>query len=127
MQRFLHHDPDTGELRLAFTDLWDGNHERTEYRVVRPDGSPVLRRADRDAIPVHKDSLGRWYIVIRVHSDHRDYFDVEDTPVVATKTPCRRLASKRGRAKCALCPPPSPPAGSAASTIPADDTTGPMG
>ena len=107
MRSALRHDPDSGELRLVFTDLWNGQHERTEYRVVNDDGRLVRRRDDLDGLPAHRDPAGGWYIKIGPSHSQRDIkLRTEHQAVTATiKTPCRRLASKSGRAKCALCQP----------------------
>ena len=38
--------------RLVFTDLYAGQHERTEYAVVNDDGSPVRRGQEFGGLPV---------------------------------------------------------------------------
>jgi hypothetical protein len=44
MRKFLSHDEESGELLLVYTDLWNGQHERTEYRVLSARaGGHVLR------------------------------------------------------------------------------------
>lgn len=55
MRKFLSHDATTGELRMVYTDLWDGQHERTEYRVTteRERGFKVRNRPDLDGREVH--------------------------------------------------------------------------
>ena len=102
MRKQLRHDQETGELRLVYTDLWDGMHERTEYRVMsdRVDGRPVRGRADLDGTPVMGTAPD---LCIRNPSGFGQ------TPVwtepVATgptdKTPCPRAAN--ARRKCELC------------------------
>jgi hypothetical protein len=54
MTKTLRHDASTGELRLVYTDLWNGQHERTEYRVTgeREGGRPVRNRPELDGTPV---------------------------------------------------------------------------
>ena len=102
MRKFLAHDAESGELRLVYTDLWDGQHERTEYRVTGGRGGGVLRNhADFDGREVFgtvpglyiKSPLGQ---PVPVWTQ-----EVAIGPTV--KTPCRRQASRSGRAKCTLC------------------------
>ena len=102
MRKQLQHDSDTGELRLVYTDLWDGNHERTEYRVMsdRVDGRPVRNRADLDGTPV----LGNVpSLYIRNPSGFGETLiwteQVATGPTV--KTPCPAAAN--ARRKCAEC------------------------
>ena len=101
MRSFLSHDEASGELRLVFTDLYAGQHERTEIPVVNDDGSPVRRGQEFDGLPVYYNGhLGHF---VKVGPARRDV-PVKTVGLAATtKTPCRRLASKSGRAKCTLC------------------------
>ena len=99
MRRFLSYDSESGKLRLVFTDLYAGQHERTEYTVVNDDGSPVRRGQEFDGLPVF--SAGYHYVKVgpaRREVPVRTYGAAE-----TVKTPCRRFASKSGRARCALC------------------------
>ena len=98
MRTFLHHDEASGELRLVMTDLWDGQHERTEFRVVNSDGTPIHRMAELDGQPVH-GRAGEWYIKplgreIRVTT-------LPGERAETTRTPCRKAENRRR--KCALC------------------------
>jgi hypothetical protein len=115
MRRFLHIDETTRELRLVMVDLWDGKHERTEFRVIDSDGRP-LRGESRwrhlDGAPVDSVRIGqglRYYCApssnrppsLAWESD-RVYFDVEESAVGPTeKTPCARAQNRRRR--CDLC------------------------
>ena len=102
MRTFLSHDEASGELRLVMTDLWDGQHERTEFRVIDSDGRPVRRGQDYDGLTAYRDSFGGHYA--KIGPMRREMpFKTEKHAVADSKTPCRRLASKSGRAKCALC------------------------
>jgi hypothetical protein len=92
----------SGEVRLAVTDLWDGVHERTEYRVIGADGLPLRAPTlDLDVDWAAADQLpsGGWY----VNGPHgrRLIFQVEERPVHDRKVACPR-ASRR-RARCAMC------------------------
>ena len=102
MRKFLSHDAETRELRLVYTDLWDGQHERTEYRVTsdRVGGHVVRNRADLDGTPIlgtvpglyFRNPLGRGETLVWT----------EETAVgVTVKTPCPRAAN--ARRKCTLC------------------------
>ena len=89
MRTTLHHDAETGQLRLAFTDLWAGEHELTEYRVIRPDGTPVRNRPDLDGKTAYRGANPdgpEWYV--RRGDDH-DRFDTDQAPVTDVKVPCR--------------------------------------
>lgn len=102
MREYLRHDAETGQLRMVFTDLWRGQHETTEFVVIGDDGSPVRRGQHFDGMTVGGDIPGEHYITDRL-TGRRIYFKVAQTAVSETKTACRRMASKSGRAKCALC------------------------
>ena len=70
MRKFLAHDAETGELRLVYTDLWDGQHERTEYRVTGGRGGGVLRNhADLDGREVFGTVPGLFIKSPRRHAD----------------------------------------------------------
>lgn len=105
MRTFLSHDKASGELRLVMTDLWDGQHERTEFRVIDDDGRPVRRGERFDGEDAYRDSFGGYYVKVGPSFDRRTVnFRAEQTATGPTvKTPCRRAASKSGRANCALC------------------------
>ena len=101
MNKTLRHDTETGELRLVYADLWQGQHERTEYRVIdQPCGDGVRRRPDLDGTPVLGTApdlyfeQGPFKAKIWVWTDQRAV-----GPTV--KTPCAR--SGRSRRKCSLC------------------------
>lgn len=102
MRKFLSHDSETSELRLVYTDLWDGQHERTEYRVTsdRVGGHVVRNMAEWDGRPVLGNVPGLY-----VKSADR-YHDIpvwtEETAIGQTvKTPCPKAVN--ARRKCALC------------------------
>lgn len=110
MQRTLVHDAATNELRLRLTDLWAGQHELIEYRVLSANGRPVHGRADLDGRRVeyapHLQSTRPYFII---HDDpwlitgRPEHFATEKCPVRSEKVLCRRFALPSGRAKCSLC------------------------
>lgn len=104
MRKYLRHDTASGELRLVYDDLWRGEHERTEYRVMsdRVDGTPVRRRADLDGREVHGQAPDL-YLPNRVPGAiaHIPVW-TEPVPVGPTdKIPCPRATN--ARRKCARC------------------------
>jgi hypothetical protein len=102
MRQFLSYEAESGALLLVFTDLYAGQHERTEFVVVNTDGSPVRRGQDYDGLDVYGNGAGGHYVKI---GPARREVPVRTSGESATtfKTPCRRAASKSGRAKCTLC------------------------
>lgn len=105
MRRYLA-DVD-GALRLVVLDLYEGTHERDEFRVVGSDGRPVRTTAFPEAagLPVEHEwgpTEGEYYVRmgamrtrVRVH--------IEPTAIGPTeRTPCRLAANPRNR-KCAQC------------------------
>jgi hypothetical protein len=98
MQTFLHHDEASGELRLVMTDLWDGQHERTEFRVINSDGTPVRQGAELDGQQVY-GRAGSWYIKPMGHEMRVNTLPGERA--VPTRTPCPKAENRRR--KCALC------------------------
>jgi len=105
VRKFLRHDPGTGELRLVYTAVWDGYHERTEYRVMNArTGGTVLRGPDAEdhdgrAVHGHAPDL---YIRLGPWGERHVPVWTEDAPVAATaKTPCPKTSN--ARRKCALC------------------------
>jgi hypothetical protein len=103
MRTFLSHDEASGELRLVMTDLWDGQHERTEFRVVRDDGSVMRNRPELDGKQAHEDrgAYYPWYIQVG-DMGGRSRFRTEDRAVDLTaKVPCPKAENRRR--KCALC------------------------
>ncbi len=102
MRQFLSYEAESGALLLVLTDLWNGQHERTEFVVVNDDGSPVRRGQEFSGLPVHRGPDNRHYV--KVGPAGREV-RVRTSGESATtfKTPCRRAASKSGRAKCTLC------------------------
>ena len=102
MHTFLHHDEASGELRLVMTDLWDGQHERTEFRVIDSDGRPVRRGQDFDGLTAYRDSFGGYYVKRGQWGEREVHVTAEQRATGETvKTPCPKVASKRR--KCALC------------------------
>lgn len=113
MRRTLELDDATGEFRLVITDLYAGQHERDEFRVLT-DAGEVLRswpgREDEVAWlagrPVTEDRGAHlpYYVTDDRMFRTKIRFRVEHEATGPTvKTGCRRLASKSGRAKCPLC------------------------
>jgi hypothetical protein len=107
MRKFLSHDSETGELRLVYTDLWDGQHERTEYRVTdMRGGSPLRGNAFREldgrevtgtAPDLYLPPRGR-----TLSTDFVPRVWTEPTAIGLTvKTPCPKAVNPRR--KCALC------------------------
>jgi hypothetical protein len=104
VRQFLHDDGGSGELRLVFAGLREGEHRRIEYRVVDDAGLPVRHGQRFDGLEAFSHPLGRWYVRYGPASDPRTAtFTTEKAALSDTRVPCRRLASKSGRAKCALC------------------------
>jgi hypothetical protein len=108
MIRFLYHEPETRELRLVMTDYWDGHHERTEFRVLSGDGTPLRNCPDLDGTPVHehRGQPEPYYIKVGLSGGERR-FAVENLaagPTVKTPCPVAAAAGTRKRPKCGLCP-----------------------
>ena len=85
VRRWLRLGPETHELRVVLTDLFDGGHTRTEYRCVGDDGRPLRghRWDDLDGRRVDYDAAsGRGCLVTGVFSTHRVWLDLERRPVV---------------------------------------------
>lgn len=99
MRSFLHQDEASGELWLVFTDLYDGKHERTEFRVINSDGSPIRRYGHLSGLPAYRGASCHY---VRVGGQEVP-FQVETGAMPTEKIVCRRLASKSRRAKCLLC------------------------
>jgi hypothetical protein len=99
MRKFLSHDTASGELRLVFTDLWDGQHERTEYRVIDDEGRPLRRQQERDGAQVYGQAAN-WHI--KGPAGNYIRFVTEQTATGPTvQTPCPKTANRRR--KCDLC------------------------
>ena len=108
MRRFLHIDEETHELRLVITDLFDGMHERTEFRVLGSDGD-VLRGAEAwghlEGHRVEFDSR-RFYLAPEPGgyggSFRRTYLDTQERAIgITVKVRCPRATDRRRR--CGLC------------------------
>ena len=102
MRKFLALDTASSEMRLVYTDLWAGQHERTEYRVTSErTGGHVLRNLpDFDGATVH-GTAPDLYIRNAITGGHIPVW-TEATAIGPTdKTPCPRAASPRR--KCPLC------------------------
>lgn len=101
MHTFLQHDTDSGELRLVMTDLWNGQHERTEFRVIDSEGRPVRKGQDYNGLTAYRDSFGGHYV--KVGPMRREVrLTTEQRAIGETaKTPCPKAENKRR--KCALC------------------------
>lgn len=100
MRKYLRHDPDTGELRLVYDDYWQGNHERTEYRVIdRDDGGPLRGKPQHDGKQVFGVCPDLY-----VKDVHMRPVSFATEPVAigpTVKTPCPRATNARRR--CAMC------------------------
>ena len=112
MRKYLRHDDESGELHLVYADLWQGNHEVTEYRVMNryDDGGSDLRvirgRPDLDGTVVHGTAPDLWIRTGPMSLQYPVYTEA-GARSVPVKTPCPRASN--ARRKCALC------AGSSAS------------
>jgi hypothetical protein len=102
MRKFLSHDSQTGELRLVYTDLWEGQHERTEYRVTgwRTGGEVLRNMPEYDGAPVYGNAPGL-YVKPPVGSGQIPVWTEEISVGPMVKTPCPKAVSSRR--KCALC------------------------
>jgi hypothetical protein len=101
MHKFLSHATETGELRLVYTDLWEGQHERTEYRATSARvGGHVLRNLpEHDGTQVYGNVPG---LYIKAPMGGHIPVWTEETAIGPTvKTPCPRATNSRK--KCALC------------------------
>ena len=98
MRTFLQHDEASGELRLVMTDLWEGQHERTEFRVVNSDGTPLRRGKEFDGLQVY-GRAGAWYVKPLGHEVRVNTAIGERA--VTTQTPCPKAENRRR--KCTLC------------------------
>jgi hypothetical protein len=100
MRKYLQYDPETRELRLVYTDLWDGQHEQTEYRVTGSRGGDVVRsRPDLDGEPVLGTVPG---LYIEGPQGAAIPVWTQDAAVGPTvKTPCPKASN--ARRKCGLC------------------------
>jgi hypothetical protein len=95
-----------GELRLVITDLYEGVHERTEFRVTGDSGRPLRAAAHPEVVGLaveHEWGLeaGRYYVRT---GPFRTRTDIRTEPAEAgetQRTPCRRAGHPRR--KCQLC------------------------
>ena len=107
MHKYLEHNSETGELRLVYVDLWDGQHERTEYRVTDMRGGAPLRGGhwasmDGRAVSGHAPDLYLKPVGPFSAADRAPRVWTEERAVGPTvKTPCPRATN--ARRKCALC------------------------
>jgi hypothetical protein len=106
MKRHLRYDSAARELRLVLDELWDSQHEHLEYRL------PNTRRGgewDGKDVFYESGEGGGFYVRLALPGDppwtgQRVRLETDDAPPsVSTKTPCPRLASVSGRAKCLAC------------------------
>ena len=103
MHKYLSTDEATGGLRLVYEDLWDGQHERTEYRVMsdRTGGHQLRNMQDLDDREVY-GCAPALYVKLGPWGEQTVPVWTEETAVgVTVKTPCAKAASRRR--KCALC------------------------
>jgi len=102
MDKRLEHDAATGQLLLVYTDLWDGQHERTAYRVTGERSGRPLRGsqwAEYDGRPVFGTLPGLY--VRNGDGSHTAVWTEETATGPTEKTPCRKAGN--ARRKCALC------------------------
>lgn len=103
MNKTLVMDPETREMRLIYTDTWDGQHERTEYRVLsdRAGGRVLRGLEDFDGKQVHGHAPNL-YVKLGPWGERTAPVWTEDAPVRPTvKIPCSRATNRRR--KCQLC------------------------
>ncbi len=96
-------DAETREMRLVYTDLWDGQHEHTEYRVMSDrTGGHVLRNLpDYDGAQVYGQAPDL-YVKRGPWGERTVPVWTEPVAVGPTvKTPCPRASN--ARRKCSLC------------------------
>ena len=98
MRTFLSHDEASAKLKLVMTDLWDGQHERTEFTVVNSDGTPIRRMAKLDGLQVY-GRAGEWYVKPLGHEVRVNTLPGERA--ATTRTPCPKAENRRR--KCTLC------------------------
>jgi hypothetical protein len=112
VRRWLRLDPETDELRLVLTDLFDGRHTRTEYRCIGDDGRPLRghRWDDLDGTRVDYDTAsGRYFFGAGVFGYHPVWLDLERRPVVDERLDCRlfdrrgELAVRNRNRACPVC------------------------
>lgn len=105
MRKTLVFDQGTRELRLVYTDLWNGAHERTEYRVTGDRGGSPLRGsqwADMDGRAVSGRAPDLYLGGSYGAGDRAPRVWTESAPVGPTvKTPCPKVGN--ARRKCAMC------------------------
>lgn len=105
MRKTLVMDPDTRQMLVRYTDLWNGHHEVTDYRVTdrRDAGAPVRNRGDMDnliGLPVLGTSPDLYVkpapggYITRIWTDQ-----IPTGPTV--KTPCPKAGN--ARRKCEAC------------------------
>jgi hypothetical protein len=107
VRRFLHIDEETRELRLVITDLFDGMHERTEFRVLGS-GGDVLRGLEQWGHLEGRgvDFDGRFFLTPEPGdsggSFRRTYLETQERAIgITTKVRCPRVINRRRR--CELC------------------------
>ena len=107
MIKSLRHDSGTGELRLVYTDLWEGQHERTEYRVTDMRGGVPLRGAQwagMDGRKVSGNAPDLYLAPIGPFgaADRAPRVWTEERAIGPTvKTPCPKASN--ARRKCQQC------------------------
>jgi hypothetical protein len=104
---FLRIDEETREMRLVVTDLADGMHERTEFRVLGS-GGDVLRGLEQWGHLEGRgvDFDGRFYLARELWeygaSFRRTYLDLQELAIGPTeKIACPRATNRLRR--CELC------------------------
>jgi hypothetical protein len=110
VHRFLHIDEKTCELRLVITELLDGMHERTEFRVLGS-GGDVLRGVEQwghlEGRRVEFEfGVGRFYLAPERYeydaSFRRTYLNTPERAIgVIEKVACPRATNRRRR--CEMC------------------------
>ena len=108
-QRWLEADQATGELRLVMANLYQGRHERDEFRAVGSEGVPLraARLPDVIGLPVEyrPGPGGSEYTVrmpsgaqVRVHVENRAVGPTQNHPLPEGGEPAPQVrAVRRGR------------------------------
>lgn len=105
VRKFLRYDVEARELWLVYADLWDGQHERTGYRVTGDRGGAPLRGsqwAEMDGRVVSGRAPDLYLAGSYGAADRAPRVWTESAPVGPTvKIPCPRASN--ARRKCAAC------------------------
>lgn len=106
MTRRVIAEGEAGQLLVVITDLWQGEHERTEYRVTGSDRLPVMARHFPEAVGLPVESCWgpaghEWYVRVGPFKTRVDVHTEETAAGPTVRTPCPKAANPRR--KCQLC------------------------